>query len=76
MGSASLRNVGASQRSAFGSRKAAGLTGAANQGKHVVLVDMHTGFPVSELADGIHPNAAGYLRMANVWYARLGSLLN
>jgi lysophospholipase L1-like esterase len=47
----------------------------AAQGQHVVLVDMHTGFPTSELADGTHPNSAGYARMARVWYAAIGSLL-
>jgi lysophospholipase L1-like esterase len=36
----------------------------AAQGKHILLVDMHTGFPASELADGIHPNASGYARRA------------
>ena len=44
-------------------------------GKHVVLVDMHTGFPLSELADGIHPNQAGYNRMAGIWYATISPLL-
>jgi hypothetical protein len=44
-------------------------------GKHIKLVDMHTGFPTSELADGIHPNTAGYARMAGVWYAALDPLL-
>jgi lysophospholipase L1-like esterase len=47
----------------------------AAQGKHVVLVDQHTGFPASELADGIHPNPAGYARMAGVWYGAIGSRL-
>ena len=46
-----------------------------NAGKHVVLVDMHTGFPVSELADGIHPNQTGYNRMAGIWYAAISPLL-
>ncbi|WP_437497375.1 SGNH/GDSL hydrolase family protein [Sorangium sp. So ce1099] len=44
-------------------------------GKHVVLVDMHTGFPAAELPDRIHPNEAGYARMANVWYAAIADLL-
>jgi lysophospholipase L1-like esterase len=44
-------------------------------GNHVVLVDMHTGFPVSELADMIHPTTAGYARMAGVWYATVAPLL-
>ncbi|WP_437621019.1 GDSL-type esterase/lipase family protein [Sorangium sp. So ce1151] len=47
----------------------------ASAGKHVVLVDMHTGFPTSELADGVHPNAAGYARMANVWYNAIDDML-
>jgi lysophospholipase L1-like esterase len=44
-------------------------------GNHVVLVDMHTGFPGSELADMIHPTTDGYARMAGVWYATLAPLL-
>ena len=44
-------------------------------GKHVVLVDQFTGFPTSELPDNIHPNAAGYVRMAGVWYAAISNLL-
>jgi lysophospholipase L1-like esterase len=37
-------------------------------GKHLIVVDQYTGFPMNELADGIHPNPAGYTRMAGVWY--------
>ena len=44
-------------------------------GKHVVLVDQYTGFPNNELGDGIHPNTAGYVRMAGVWYAAISGLL-
>jgi lysophospholipase L1-like esterase len=44
-------------------------------GQHILLVDMHTGFPLTELADGIHPNTAGYARMAGVWYAAIGPVL-
>ena len=44
-------------------------------GKHVVLVDQFAGFPTSELPDNIHPNAAGYVRMAGVWYAAISGLL-
>lgn len=47
----------------------------ASAGQHVLLVDMHTGFPASELPDRIHPNGPGYARMANVWYAAIGDLL-
>jgi len=48
----------------------------AAQGKHIVLVDQFTGFPTSELADGVHPNDAGYRRMAGVWYAAISNLLH
>jgi lysophospholipase L1-like esterase len=48
----------------------------ASAGKHVVLVDQFTGFPTSELGDGVHPNQQGYERMAGVWYAAIGKLLH
>jgi lysophospholipase L1-like esterase len=51
------------------------VTERANAGKHVVMVDQNTGFPTSELADGVHPNAAGYARMARVWYAAIEGYL-
>jgi lysophospholipase L1-like esterase len=40
-------------------------------GVHVELVDLHTGFPVDGLSDGVHPNDLGYAFMADVWYAAL-----
>lgn len=48
----------------------------ADAGKHVILVDQFTGFPSSELGDGVHPNQAGYTRMAGVWYAAIKSYLH
>ena len=46
-------------------------------GKHVVLVDMYTGFTVPAMlgSDSIHPNSAGYKFMADRWYAAIRSLL-
>jgi lysophospholipase L1-like esterase len=44
-------------------------------GKHVIVVDQYMGFPMNELADGIHPNPAGYTRMAGVWYAAIAPYL-
>jgi lysophospholipase L1-like esterase len=44
-------------------------------GKHLVLIDQFTGFPTSELGDGVHPNQAGYNRMAEKWYATIKDLL-
>jgi lysophospholipase L1-like esterase len=49
----------------------------ASAGKHIVLVDMYTGFTASSMlgSDSIHPNAAGYKFMADHWYAAIGSHL-
>ncbi len=47
----------------------------ANGGGHVVLVDMHSNYPPNSLADGIHPNAAGYDFMASVWYEAIKDYL-
>jgi lysophospholipase L1-like esterase len=44
------------------------------KGAHVHLVDMHSALTTADLADGIHPNAAGYDKVAGVWYAALRSV--
>lgn len=44
-------------------------------GKHVMLVDMNTGFPSSGMSsDRVHPNASGYAWMGGVWYDAIGHL--
>jgi lysophospholipase L1-like esterase len=44
-------------------------------GKHVHLVDMYDALTTADLAqDGVHPNAGGYSKMANVWYSALQSV--
>lgn len=43
-------------------------------GEHVHLVDMHAAVTTADLADGVHPNAAGYDKMAATWYAALKSV--
>jgi hypothetical protein len=48
----------------------------ASAGKHVIMVDQFANFPTSELQDGVHPNTAGYARMAGVWYAAISSYLH
>lgn len=45
---------------------------AANAGKNVHLVDMYSALTAADLADGVHPNAGGYSKMATVWYGALG----
>jgi lysophospholipase L1-like esterase len=47
---------------------------AANQGKRVHLVDMYPALTTADLADGVHPNAGGYSKMATVWYDALLSV--
>jgi lysophospholipase L1-like esterase len=47
----------------------------AQAGAHIMLVDQYTGFPQSELEDGVHPNQAGYERMAGVWYEAISGYL-
>ena len=43
----------------------------ANAGKRVHLGDMHAALTTADLIDGIHPTAAGYDKMAAVWYDAL-----
>jgi lysophospholipase L1-like esterase len=47
----------------------------AEAGAHIIMVDQNTGFPTSELADGVHPNADGYARMGDVWYKAISQYL-
>ncbi len=44
-------------------------------GKHVVLVDLYTGWPANSSSDGVHPNVAGYKWMAGVWYGAISGVL-
>jgi lysophospholipase L1-like esterase/nitrous oxidase accessory protein NosD len=51
-----------------------GVVAARESTGRVHLVDMHTRLSTIDLADGIHPNATGYARMAAAWYAALLSV--
>jgi lysophospholipase L1-like esterase len=49
----------------------------AASGQHVVMVDMHAAVdPTTDFADQLHPNDAGYMKMADVWYPVLRQLLS
>ena len=37
------------------------------RGRRVAFVDMHPALSATDLADGVHPNATGYRKMAVVW---------
>lgn len=49
----------------------------ASAGKHIVLLDMYTGFTASSMlgSDKVHPNSSGYSYMASRWYSVIGTLL-
>jgi lysophospholipase L1-like esterase len=42
-----------------------------NAGKRVHFVDMYPALGAADLADGVHPNAGGYGKMATVWFNAL-----
>jgi lysophospholipase L1-like esterase len=45
-------------------------------GKHVLLVDLNTGFTAGMLSsDGVHPNKSGYDFMGDRWYAAISDVL-
>lgn len=47
----------------------------ASAGAHIIFADQFAGFPTSELGDQVHPNQAGYARMAGVWYEAIEDYL-
>ncbi|GAA5193663.1 hypothetical protein GCM10023322_56180 [Rugosimonospora acidiphila] len=50
------------------------VQGKVSAGKHVHLVDMHSALTTADLADGVHPNAGGYEKMAATWFSALTSV--
>ncbi len=50
------------------------VDGAAGAGKKVHLVDMFSALNAGDLADGVHPHAGGYSKMATAWYEALLSV--
>jgi lysophospholipase L1-like esterase len=46
----------------------------ASAGRRVHLVDMFSALTTADLADGVHPNAGGYDKMAAVWFRALQSV--
>jgi lysophospholipase L1-like esterase/fibronectin type 3 domain-containing protein len=47
----------------------------ADAGKKVSFVDMYGAMTLADLYDGVHPNADGYFKMANVWRPALEAIL-
>jgi lysophospholipase L1-like esterase len=53
----------------------AALPGALqSKGPHVHVLNMHGVLTTADLADGLHPTAAGYAKMAAAWFAALQSV--
>jgi lysophospholipase L1-like esterase len=50
------------------------VQGKVNAGKRVHFVDMYRALTTADLADGVHPNAGGYSKMAATWYHALLSV--
>ncbi|MDQ2588728.1 cellulose binding domain-containing protein [Saccharothrix yanglingensis] len=46
----------------------------ADAGGKVHLVDMYRALTTADLADGVHPDAGGYAKMATTWYDALRSI--
>jgi lysophospholipase L1-like esterase len=46
----------------------------AQKGSMTHLVDMHSAISTADLADGVHPNSAGYDKMAARWFPALQSV--
>jgi lysophospholipase L1-like esterase len=46
------------------------------QGEPVHFVDMAGALTADDLADGVHPNEAGYDKMAQVWHSTLSDLID
>lgn len=71
-------NYGLAQIQDFNSRLPALVSTRAAQGKPMTLVDMYSqsGVVAGEFnADGVHPTATGYAKMAGVWYTALTPFL-
>jgi lysophospholipase L1-like esterase/fibronectin type 3 domain-containing protein len=47
----------------------------ADAGKKVSFVDMYGAMTPADLVDGVHPNADGYFKMANVWLPAVQAVL-
>lgn len=46
----------------------------ASQGKKVRFVDAYSRLGLGDLADGVHPNSAGYAKLAEMWLGALRGL--
>jgi hypothetical protein len=61
----------------FNSKLPGLVSDRANKGAHIILIDQNTGFLSTDIStDNVHPNEAGYTRMAGVWYTAISQYLH
>jgi lysophospholipase L1-like esterase len=44
-------------------------------GHNVTFLDMHAYLELTDMSDGLHPNAGGYAKMANAWFPALTNVI-
>ncbi|MDD4442892.1 MAG: GDSL-type esterase/lipase family protein [Kiritimatiellae bacterium] len=44
-------------------------------GRRVHFLDMHAYLELSDMGDNLHPNAGGYLKMANAWFPAITNII-
>ncbi len=45
-------------------------------GRQVTFVDIHSALGAGDLSDGVHPNSAGYQKMADSWFAAITGIIS
>jgi len=51
------------------------VTNQAALGRRVTFLDMHAYLELSDMADGLHPNAGGYTNMAAAWFGAITNVI-
>ncbi|MGD9418724.1 MAG: Ig-like domain-containing protein [Verrucomicrobiota bacterium JB025] len=64
------------QQAAFNDSLPALIDGQAALGYQVTLVDMHSAWTAADInGDGVHPNAGGFAKMADVWFPEISNVI-
>ncbi|MES2597597.1 MAG: GDSL-type esterase/lipase family protein [Verrucomicrobiota bacterium] len=51
------------------------VTAHANAGRKVTFLNMRAAVPLSDMPDSLHPNDAGYVKMANAWLSAIQAVV-
>ena len=52
------------------------VTNQVAQGHKVHYLDMHAHLELSDMADGLHPNAGGYQKMSDAWFSAITNIVS